>query len=90
MRVLPALLVLVVRGQAVLAVDAEHDHAAAADFASKEKGWKNAYVVADQFIAYAKSLSKYFAAQYKANGGEVIPASGEKTAGISPGAILRR
>lgn len=46
--------------------------AAAADFAFKEKGWKTAYVVTDQFIAYTKSLSKYFVAQYKANGGEVI------------------
>lgn len=46
--------------------------AAAADFAFKEKGWKTAYVVTDQFIAYTKSLSKYFVAQYQANGGEVI------------------
>jgi branched-chain amino acid transport system substrate-binding protein len=46
--------------------------AVAADFAFKEKGWKTAYVVTDQFIAYTKSLSKYFIAQYKADGGEVI------------------
>jgi branched-chain amino acid transport system substrate-binding protein len=46
--------------------------ATAADFAFKEKGWKTAYVVTDQFIAYTKSLSKYFVAQFKANGGEII------------------
>jgi branched-chain amino acid transport system substrate-binding protein len=46
--------------------------ATAADFAFKEKGWKTAYVVTDQFIAYTKSLSKYFIAQFKANGGEIL------------------
>ncbi|WP_439625398.1 ABC transporter substrate-binding protein [Shinella sp.] len=46
--------------------------ATAADFAFKEKGWKTAYVVTDQFIAYTKSLSKYFVEQFKADGGEVI------------------
>ena len=46
--------------------------ATAADFAFKEKGWKTAYVVTDQFIAYTKSLSKYFIAQFKADGGEII------------------
>ncbi len=42
--------------------------ATAADFAVKENGWKTAYVVTDQFIAYTKSLSKYFIAQFKADG----------------------
>ncbi len=46
--------------------------AVAAEFAVKERGWKTAYVVTDQFIAYTKSLSKYFVTQFKANGGEVI------------------
>ena len=46
--------------------------ATAADYAFKEKGWKTAYVVTDQFIAYTKSLSKYFVEQFKANGGEII------------------
>ncbi|MGK9170716.1 ABC transporter substrate-binding protein [Inquilinus limosus] len=46
--------------------------ATAADFAFKEKGWRTAYVVTDQFIAYTKSLSKYFIAQFKTNGGEII------------------
>lgn len=46
--------------------------AVAADYAFKERGWKTAYVVTDQFIAYTKSLSKYFIAQFKANGGEII------------------
>lgn len=46
--------------------------AVGADFACKEKGWKKAYVVTDQFIAYTKSLSKYFMEQYKADGCEVI------------------
>lgn len=46
--------------------------AVAADYAFKERGWKTAYVVTDQFIAYTKSLSKYFVAQFKADGGEII------------------
>jgi branched-chain amino acid transport system substrate-binding protein len=46
--------------------------AVGADFAVKEKGWKTAYVVTDQFIAYTKSLSKYFVAQFKADGGEIL------------------
>ena len=46
--------------------------AVAADYAFKERGWKTAYVVTDQFIAYTKSLSKYFVAQFEANGGKVI------------------
>lgn len=46
--------------------------AVAADYALNEKGWKTAYVVTDQFIAYTKSLSKYFIAQFEANGGEII------------------
>jgi len=46
--------------------------AAAADFAAKEKGWKTAYVVTDQFIAYTKSLSKYFIEQFEKNGGKVL------------------
>lgn len=46
--------------------------AVAADYAFKEKDWKTAYVVTDQFIAYTKSLSKYFIAQFEANGGEII------------------
>ena len=46
--------------------------AVAADFAVKERGWKTAYVVTDQFIAYTKSLSKYFIEQFKANGGEIL------------------
>ena len=46
--------------------------AVAADYAFKERGWKTAYVVTDQFIAYTKSLSKYFIAQFQANGGEIL------------------
>ncbi|MCL7999721.1 ABC transporter substrate-binding protein [Brucella sp. 21LCYQ03] len=46
--------------------------AVAADYATKERGWKTAYVVTDQFIAYTKSLSKYFIEQFKKNGGEII------------------
>ena len=46
--------------------------AAGADFAFTEKGWKTAYVVTDQFIAYTKSLSKYFIDHYKALGGQVL------------------
>jgi len=46
--------------------------ATAADFAFTEKGWKTAYVVTDQFIAYTKSLSKYFVEHFKHLGGEVI------------------
>lgn len=46
--------------------------ATAADYAFKERGWKTAYVVTDQFIAYTKSLSKYFVEHFKAIGGEII------------------
>jgi branched-chain amino acid transport system substrate-binding protein len=46
--------------------------AVAADYAFKEKGWKNAYVVTDQFIAYTKSLSKYFIAHFKNIGGTIL------------------
>ncbi len=49
-----------------------YDGREAADFAVKEKGWKTAYVVTDQFIAYTKSLSKYFVEQFKADGGEIL------------------
>ncbi len=46
--------------------------ATAADYAFKERGWKTAYVVTDQFIAYTKSLSKYFVEHFKTIGGEII------------------
>lgn len=46
--------------------------AAGAEFAFNEKGWKTAYVVTDQFIAYTKSLAKYFVEHYKAIGGEIL------------------
>lgn len=46
--------------------------ATAAEFAFKERGWKTAYVVTDQFIAYTKSLSKYFTQHFKDIGGEVL------------------
>lgn len=46
--------------------------AVAAEYAFNERGWKTAYVVTDQFIAYTKSLSKYFIAHYEAIGGKVL------------------
>jgi branched-chain amino acid transport system substrate-binding protein len=46
--------------------------ATAAEYAFKEKGWKTAYVVTDQFIAYTKSLSKYFIEHFETLGGEVL------------------
>jgi len=46
--------------------------ATAANYAFEERGWKTAYVVTDQFIAYTKSLSKYFVEHFKAIGGEII------------------
>ncbi len=46
--------------------------ATGAEYAFKERGWKTAYVVTDQFIAYTKSLSKYFVAHFKAIGGKVL------------------
>ncbi|HEX9791887.1 MAG TPA: ABC transporter substrate-binding protein [Kiloniellales bacterium] len=46
--------------------------ATAADYAFTERGWKTAYVVTDQFIAYTKSLSKYFVEHFKTIGGEII------------------
>ena len=46
--------------------------ATAAEYAFNERGWKTAYVVTDQFIAYTKSLSKYFIEHFEALGGEVL------------------
>jgi branched-chain amino acid transport system substrate-binding protein len=46
--------------------------ATAADYAFTERGWKTAYVVTDQFIAYTKSLSKYFIEHFQTLGGEVL------------------
>ena len=46
--------------------------AAGAEYAFNERGWKTAYVVTDQFIAYTKSLSKYFIEHYKSLGGEIL------------------
>ena len=46
--------------------------AVAANFACEEQGWEKAYVVTDQFIAYTKSLSKYFIEHYEDIGCEVL------------------
>ena len=46
--------------------------AAAAEYALGERGWKTAYVVTDQFIAYTKSLSKYFVEHFAALGGKIL------------------
>ena len=46
--------------------------ATAAEYAVNERGWKTAYVVTDQFIAYTKSLSKYFVEHFQTLGGEII------------------
>jgi len=46
--------------------------ATAAEYAFNERGWKTAYVVTDQFIAYTKSLSKYFIAAFEELGGKVL------------------
>ncbi|MDH3279842.1 MAG: ABC transporter substrate-binding protein [Gammaproteobacteria bacterium] len=46
--------------------------AAAAEYAHNERGWKTAYVVTDQFIAYTKSLSKYFLEHFEALGGKIL------------------
>jgi branched-chain amino acid transport system substrate-binding protein len=46
--------------------------ATAAEYAVKERGWKKAYVVTDQFIDYTKSLSRYFIKHFEAIGGKVL------------------
>ncbi|MCE2518996.1 MAG: ABC transporter substrate-binding protein [Alphaproteobacteria bacterium] len=46
--------------------------ATAAEYAINERGWKNAYVVTDQFIAYTVSLSKYFVEHFQALGGNIL------------------
>lgn len=46
--------------------------AAAAEYAFNERGWKTAYVVTDQFIAYTKSLSKYFIEHFQTLGGQIL------------------
>ena len=46
--------------------------ATAAEFAYNEKGWKTAYVVTDQIIAYTRSLSEYFLVHFDAIGGKIL------------------
>src|ERR687891_536932 len=46
--------------------------ATAAEYAFNERGWKTAYVVTDQFIAYTKSLSKYFVEHFETLGGKIL------------------
>jgi branched-chain amino acid transport system substrate-binding protein len=46
--------------------------ATAAEYAVKDRGWKKAYVVTDQFIDYTKSLSRYFIQHFKTLGGKVL------------------
>lgn len=46
--------------------------ATAAEYAYNERGWRNAYVVTDQFIAYTVSLSKYFLEHFQALGGNIL------------------
>jgi branched-chain amino acid transport system substrate-binding protein len=46
--------------------------AAAAEYAYKDRGWKTAYVVTDDFLSYTTSLSQYFIEHFKNLGGTVI------------------
>ena len=46
--------------------------ATAAEFAYNEMGWKTAYVVTDQIIAYTRSLSEYFLVHFDAIGGKIL------------------
>ncbi len=46
--------------------------ATVAEFAFNEKGWRNAYVITDDFIDYTKSLSRYFVARFAEMGGNVL------------------
>lgn len=46
--------------------------ATAAEYAYKDRGWKTAYVVTDDFLSYTTSLSQYFIAHFKSLGGTVI------------------
>lgn len=46
--------------------------AAAAEWAFNEKGYKNAYVVTDQFIDYTTSLSEYFIESMENLGGTIV------------------
>jgi branched-chain amino acid transport system substrate-binding protein len=45
--------------------------AAAAQYA-REQGWKNAYVVTDDFIQYTKDLGEYFTKAWEDGGGTVV------------------
>ena len=45
--------------------------AAAAQYAS-DQGWKNAYVVTDDFIQYTKDLGEYFTKAWESGGGKVV------------------
>ena len=46
--------------------------ATAAEYAYNERDWRTAYVVTDQFIAYTKSLSKYFVDHFETLGGKIL------------------
>lgn len=46
--------------------------ATAAEYAYKDRGWKTAYVVTDDFLSYTTSLSQYFITHFKSLGGTVI------------------
>lgn len=46
--------------------------AAAAEYAYKDRGWKTAYVVTDDFLSYTTSLSEYFIEHFQNLGGKVI------------------
>lgn len=46
--------------------------AVTAEYAYKEKGYRTAYVVTDDFIDYTKSLSRYFVQSFTDQGGEVL------------------
>lgn len=46
--------------------------ATAAEYAYKDRGWKTAYVVTDDFLSYTTSLSQYFITHFKSLGGTVL------------------
>jgi branched-chain amino acid transport system substrate-binding protein len=45
---------------------------AAAEWAIKEQGWMNAWVLTDDYIDYTSSLSRYFIDSFEENGGTVL------------------
>jgi branched-chain amino acid transport system substrate-binding protein len=53
-------------------IAANVEAAALAEWAYKEQGWRNAYILKDTFLAYNKTATELFAEQFKKLGGTIV------------------